>query len=68
MLKPERLCNVEAAMRETTRESYLFRRHRLLASLPELLDCLRVVSQILLTTDQDDGEALAEVKNFRDPL
>jgi hypothetical protein len=46
----------------------LFRRDGLLASLPELLDRLLVVSQILLATNKDDGETLAEVKHLRDPL
>jgi hypothetical protein len=49
-------------------ECYLFRRHRLLAGLAQLLDRLLVVSQILLAADEDDGEALAEVKNLGNPL
>ena len=47
---------------------YLFGRHRLLAGLAQLLDRLLVVSQILLAADEDDGEALAEVKNLGNPL
>jgi hypothetical protein len=46
----------------------LLGRNGLLARLTELLLNLGVVSQILLATDEDDGETLAEVKNFRDPL
>jgi len=34
----------------------------------ELLNGLRVVAQILLATNQDDGETLAEVKNLGNPL
>lgn len=48
--------------------TYLLGRDRLLAGLAELLNGLVVVSQILLATNQDDGEALTEVKNLRDPL
>lgn len=48
--------------------AYLLGRNGLLARLTELLLNLGVVSQILLATDEDDGETLAEVKNFRDPL
>jgi len=40
----------------------------LLAGLAELLNGLLVVSQILLAADEDDGQALAEVQNLRDPL
>jgi hypothetical protein len=39
-----------------------------LAGLAELLNGLLVVSQILLAADEDDGQALAEVQNLRDPL
>lgn len=39
-----------------------------LRSLVKLLDGLLVVSKILLTSDKDDGKALAEVQNLRDPL
>lgn len=48
--------------------SYLFGRHRLLRSLVQLLNGLLVISQILLAADEDDGEALAEMQDFRDPL
>jgi hypothetical protein len=46
----------------------LLRRDGLLASLPQLLDGLLVVSEILLASDEDDRQALAEVKNLGDPL
>ena len=46
----------------------LFGRDRTLAGLSELLDNLGVMSQILLATDEDDGQVLAEVEHFRDPL
>jgi hypothetical protein len=39
-----------------------------LRGLGELLDCLGVMTEILLASDEDDRETLAEVKNFRDPL
>lgn len=34
----------------------------------ELLNRLLVVAQILLAADEDDGQALAEVQDLRDPL
>lgn len=34
----------------------------------QLLDGLRVVTEILLAANKDDGKALAEVKNLGDPL
>jgi hypothetical protein len=34
----------------------------------ELFNRLLVVTQILLATDEDDGETAAEMKNFGDPL
>ena len=48
--------------------SYLLRSHWLLRSLVQLLNSLLVVSQILLAADEDDGQALAEMQNLRDPL
>lgn len=48
--------------------AYLLGRDGLLARLSQLLNDLLVVSQVLLATDQDDGKALAEVKNLGDPL
>ena len=34
----------------------------------QLLDSLLVVAEIFLAADEDDGEALAEVEDFGDPL
>jgi hypothetical protein len=34
----------------------------------ELLNRLLVVTEILLAADKDDGQALAEVQHFGDPL
>jgi hypothetical protein len=48
--------------------SYLLGSNGLLAGLVKLLDGLLVVTQVLLATDEDDGETVAEVKNFGDPL
>lgn len=48
--------------------TYLLRRDGLLASLPQLLNGLLVETQILLATNEDDGKALAEVKNLGNPL
>jgi hypothetical protein len=49
-------------------EVYLLRGDGLLGGLVQLLDRLGVVAKILLASDEDDRETLAEVKNFRDPL
>lgn len=48
--------------------NYLFRADGLLAGLAKLLGGLGVVSQILLASNKDDGQALAEVQDLRDPL
>lgn len=50
------------------RLTYLLRGNGLLACLAKLLNRLVVVTQILLTTDENDGQALAEVQDLRDPL
>lgn len=42
--------------------------HRLLRGLVELLNGLLVVAEILLTANKDDGQALAEMQDFGDPL
>lgn len=34
----------------------------------QLLDSLLVETEILLTSDKDDGQTLAEVQDFGDPL
>jgi hypothetical protein len=46
----------------------LLGRDGLLARLAQLLDGLGVVAEILLAANQNDGQALAEVQNLRDPL
>lgn len=48
--------------------SYLLWCNRLLAGLVKLLDGLLVVAKILLTSDEDDWEPLAEMQHFGDPL
>ena len=48
--------------------TYLLRGHRLLRSLVQLLNSFLVISQILLAADEDDGQALAEMQDFGDPL
>lgn len=50
------------------RWAYLLRSDRLLRGLVQLLDGLLVVAQILLAADEDNGEALAEMKDLGDPL
>lgn len=39
-----------------------------LARLSKLVDNLGIVTKILLASDEDDGEVLAKVEHFRDPL
>ena len=50
------------------RSSYLLGSNGLLAGLVELFNGLLIVTQILLATNEDDGETAAEMKNFGDPL
>ena len=52
----------------STAETYLFRGNGLLAGLAKLFDSLGVIAQILLASDEDDGKALAEVHDLRNPL
>lgn len=59
-------CNTSACALKL--HTHLFWCHRLLRRLVQLLNCLLVISQILLAADQDDGESLAEMEDFRDPL
>jgi hypothetical protein len=47
---------------------YLLGSNGFLAGLVELFNCFLVVTEILLATDEDDGETAAEMKDFRDPL
>lgn len=49
-------------------KSHLLRSDGLLASLMEFLDSLLVVTEILLTSNEDDWKTLAEMKNLGDPL
>jgi hypothetical protein len=42
--------------------------HGPLLGLSQFLNCLGVTSEILLTPNKDDGEASAEMHDFRDPL
>lgn len=46
----------------------LFGRDGALTRLSELLDNLGVMAKILFASDEDDGQVLAEVEHFRDPL
>lgn len=48
--------------------AYLLWSNWLLGGLVELLNGLLVVAEILLASDEDDWETLAEVKDLRDPL
>lgn len=48
--------------------AYLLWSHWLLGSLVELLDGLLVVAKILLASNENDWETLAEVKDLRNPL
>lgn len=48
--------------------AYLFSGDGLLASLAQLLCDLGVESQVFLAANKDDGKALAEVKDFGNPL
>lgn len=48
--------------------AYLLRGYRLLRRLVQLLDGLLVIPQILLAPNEDDGQALAEMQDFGDPL
>lgn len=49
-------------------KTYLFGADGLLARLGQLVCNLLVVAKILLATDKNDGETLAEVKDLGDPL
>lgn len=48
--------------------TYLLRGDGLLAGLAKLLNGLGIVAQILFAANEDDRQALAEVKNFGNPL
>jgi hypothetical protein len=46
----------------------LLRGHRLLGGLVQLLDGLLVIPKIFLASNEDDGKALTEVQDLRNPL
>ena len=48
--------------------SYLFRSDWSLVGPPKLLNDSRVTPDVLLATDEDDGETTAEVLDLGDPL
>ena len=48
--------------------SYLLRCDWFLRCFGKFFLGLGIVSEIILATDQNDGEALTEVQNFRNPL
>ena len=49
-------------------KTHLLRGDRPLVGAPELLDDTRVTAEILLQTNENDREAIAEVRNFGVPL
>jgi hypothetical protein len=48
--------------------THLLHRHWLLRCLGQFLNGFRVVSEIILATDEDDRKTLAEMEDFRNPL
>ena len=76
MLKhfPHALASLGTALEVADGANLLRNRHTLLgadrplARLAQLLNNLGVSSQILLASDKDDGQILAEVEHLRDPL
>lgn len=66
---PGVVCRRSVVSRQTQgQKTYLLGADGLLACLAELLNGLVVVTQILLATDEDDGKALAEMQDLRNPL
>lgn len=66
---PGVVCRRSVVSRQTRgQKTYLLGADGLLACLAELLNGLVVVTQILLATDEDDGKALAEMQDLRNPL
>lgn len=51
-------------IRNGSRSTDLFGRHWPLRRLPQLLNRLWITSEVLLATDEKDGEALAEVRDL----
>jgi hypothetical protein len=62
-----RLCEDRAYLNHDS-ETYLLLGDGSLRGLVEFLNSLLVVSEILLTSNKDDGKTLAEVQDFGDPL
>lgn len=60
--------SVECEYGEDEGAAHLFWRDGPLACLPELFDDLGVTTEILLAADENDGQVLAKVQDFRDPL
>jgi hypothetical protein len=60
--------HVSGARRGEVVDTDLLWSHWLLGSLVQLLNRLLVEAQILLAADKDNGQALAEVQDFGDPL
>ena len=54
-------------MRTEAKTNLLFS-DRTLINPPKLIDRLRVIPQVLLAADKDDGQAVAKVQDLRDPL
>ena len=54
-------------MRAEAKTNLLFS-DRTLIDPPKLIDRLRVIPQVLLAADKDDGQAVAKVQDLRDPL
>ena len=48
--------------------THLLLGNRSVRSLVKFLDGLLVMSEILLTSDKDDGKTLTEMEDLRDPL
>ena len=62
------LWRVSGAIARVVESTYLLWGYRLLGSLVQLLDRLLVEAQILLAANKDDGQALAKVQDFGNPL
>lgn len=69
MQVPSPVCRGATVSRQMQgQQTYLLGADGLLACLAELLNGLVVVTQILLAADEDDGKALAEMQDLRNPL
>lgn len=60
--------NVSNGEENDVRKTRLFGCHGSLVRFPQLLNKPGIASQILLTSDENDGEPATEVSYFRDPL